>query len=212
MAKAVVTPEQVAEVATSLIAAGQEPTLLIVQERTGGSYTTVKRHLELWRARQQHQAAEQIVVPPEVAARGQEATRAIWVAAVQLTDAQIAESRENARRRIADAQQGLIEAEQALGRVEGERDHAAVLIAERDETIATMQRELAEKDAAISAALARADELARRLDDQQRELSEARATVVASARLEGELAALRRQLDEQRQIIERVSTARGVKG
>ncbi|HEU4324476.1 MAG TPA: DNA-binding protein, partial [Roseiflexaceae bacterium] len=62
MAPKVATQESVNEAAEALLAAGQEPTLRAVQERTKGSYSTVKRHLEVWQA--QRKAAPPVVEPP----------------------------------------------------------------------------------------------------------------------------------------------------
>ena len=50
MAKALVTQDRVFEVADVLTARGEEPSILSVQAAIGGgSYSTVKRYLDLWK-------------------------------------------------------------------------------------------------------------------------------------------------------------------
>jgi len=72
MAKALVTREAVFEAADALAAAGDDPSILAVQGQIGGgSYSTVKRFLDAWKA-ERKSAAPVIEVPPDVAARGEE--------------------------------------------------------------------------------------------------------------------------------------------
>lgn len=53
MAKPIVTQERVNETADALVATGEEPSIITVQARIGGgSYTTIKRYLDVWKQQQ----------------------------------------------------------------------------------------------------------------------------------------------------------------
>jgi hypothetical protein len=50
MARQIVTQQAVTEVADALVAEGLDPSIMAVQSRIGGgSYSTVKRYLDVWK-------------------------------------------------------------------------------------------------------------------------------------------------------------------
>lgn len=58
MARQIVTSERVAEIANALVLEGQEPSIVAVQAQIGGgSYSTVKRYLDVWRQERAEAAA-----------------------------------------------------------------------------------------------------------------------------------------------------------
>lgn len=213
MAKAIVTREAVLEAAEALLAMGEEPSILSVQGRIGGgSYSTVKRFLDAWKA-ERKSTAPAIEVPPDVAARGEELVRALWGAAHSLADQRIAEARGEADQQVRQARVELEIAEVTITRLEGEAEQAAQQLDAAQGQLVEARTALEEARAAARIAEARASEQERQIADLQRlvaqhreELETARAQAIDQARLSGELAALRQQLQDQAALIERLST------
>ena len=59
MAKPVVTQERVFEIAEALTLRGEAPTILSVQAAIGGgSYSTVKRYIDVWKDAERHRRAQ----------------------------------------------------------------------------------------------------------------------------------------------------------
>ena len=197
MARAIVTPEAVAEAAQALLASGQEPTVILIQERTGGSFTTVKRHLDAWKTAQ---AAPQVAVPEAITAAGEELLRHVWQAAAkQIAQAQ-AEAEETAQAQIGAIRAQLAEAETAIARLEQQLDEAEAR-RQKAETFGEEQRQRAERAEAAQTALER------RITQLEAEQTEAERR----QREEGEaqLKALQMALIEQRQLIERLLPEQG---
>lgn len=190
MARAIVTPEAVAEAAAALQAAGQDVTVILVQERTGGSFTTVKRHLDAWRAAK---AAPQVAIPQEIMGAGEELLRHVWQAAAKLIAQAQAEAEEMAQAQIGAIQAQLAEAETAITRLEQQLDEAEARRGEA-EALGQEQRQRAERAEAAQTALER------RIAQLEAEQTEAERR----QREEGEaqLKALQMALIEQRQLIE----------
>lgn len=80
MAKRIVTRELVTAAAEALIAAGIEPTVKLVQDRTGGSFSTVQPLLKTWKVSRGESAA--VTVPAEVQARGESFVRDLYATAL----------------------------------------------------------------------------------------------------------------------------------
>jgi hypothetical protein len=213
MAKAIVTREAVFEAAEALTTAGNDPSILAVQERIGGgSYSTVKRFLDTWKA-ERKSAAPAIEVPPDVAARGEELVRSLWGAAHGLAEQRIAAVRTEADQQVRQAQAALQAAEVTIARLEAEADQATQQLAEAQQQLVEARTALEEARTAARIAEARTAEHERQIADLQRqvaqsrdELEAARAQAIDQARLSGELAALRQQLQDQAALIERLST------
>lgn len=199
MARALVTQEAVAEAAAQLLASGEEPTIIAVQARIGGgSFSTVKKHLDAWKEAQAAQPAP-VAVPPAVQERADAFGRAVWQAALALAEQQIAQARAEAERQVAQARAAEAEAERVIAQLE----------AEADRHVRQLEEAQQERDAARAARAAalQAEQLAQvRLEEQRvyiadlqrqvaaqaAELAQARADLLAQARLVGEVAALRR--------------------
>ena len=214
MARAIVTQGLVFEAADALVVAGTEPSIIDVQERIGGgSYTTVKRFLEAWKARQI--PPPMIALPEAVATRGAAFVRELWSAAAAMSEQRSTQVREDAQRQVAAAQAALASAEAAITRMEAEGEEQAQWLVSQEQLIAGLRDEVAEARNTAQVAEARAAEQARQIEDLQRQvqqrddvLAEARAASLDQARLTGELAALQRQLQEQTALIERLASGR----
>ena len=201
----IVTQVMVNEAAEALVAAGQEPTIRTVQARLGaGSYTTVKNYLELWR---KQRPAEQpaVEVPEAIAAKSAELGRALWGAAAALAEQQTQQAREEAQGQVAQAQAALAEAEQTIARMESEAEEQAQLSAGQAQAIAQLRTELAETRSAAQIAEARAAALEQQVGDLRTELAQAHAQALVHAQQAGELAALRQQVQQQAELIERLA-------
>ena len=213
MAKAIGTREAVFEAADALAAAGDDPSILAVQGRIGGgSYSTVKRFLDAWKA-ERKSAVPIIEVPPDVAARGEELVRSLWGAAHGLAEQRIAEVRGDADQQVRQARAELQAAEMTIARLEAEADQAAQQLDAVQGQLVEARTSLEEARTAARVAEARTTEQERQIADLWRqgaqhreELEAARAQAIDQARLTGELNALRQQLHDQAALIERLST------
>ncbi|HEU4326925.1 MAG TPA: DNA-binding protein [Roseiflexaceae bacterium] len=209
----IVTKEAVFAAADELVAAGQRPTLSTVQQRIGaGSYTTIKNFLVMWEA-ERKAAPPAVEPPPEVQAEAQRLAAALWQVADGQADQRVAEIRAEAERAVEEARAGQREAEAAIGRLEQELDEAAENQAAAERKIGELRTAVEGAQRAAETAQTRADELERRvgeqgqqLERQAEELREARAQLLEQAKQLGELEALRRQVEQQQQLIERLST------
>lgn len=204
MARALVTEEAVAEVAQQLVEAGEEPSIIRIQALIGGgSFSTVKKHLDAWKARRQA-ASPAIEAPPLIADRASEFGRQLWQEAVSLASRETARVREEAQRQIDEARAATAEAEQIIARLEAELEEQGRRLEQalREHAEATALVQQAQTAAQVAEArraeqAARLADLQRQTETQAAELAQARAELIAQARLAGEIEALRRQLGEQ---------------
>ncbi len=211
MAKAIVSQERVFEVADALVEQGITPTILNVQDGIGGgSYTTVKRYLDQWKeaAPKQRRPVE---LPEAAVIRLMSLGREFWSLLDEQAGQQVEAIRAATREEIGAIQAQLDQAEQAIARLEAEREQADGRAAEQEQALReAVQARQAQTDR-IAAAEAKAGELAARVTDLKDELerahtqnaadreaastarAEAQAAAVEAARLQGELSALRAQ-------------------
>ncbi len=211
MARAVVTQERVFEVAQALVEQGTTPTILNVQDGIGGgSYTTVKRYLDQWReaAPKQRRPVE---LPEAAVAKLMSLGREFWALLDEQAGQQVEAIRAATGEEIAAIQAQLDQAEQAIARLEAERDQAESRAVEQEQAHREAVQAHQAQTERVAAAEAKAGELAERVADLKGELNlahaqhaaereaattaraEAQAAAVEAARLQGELAALRTQ-------------------
>lgn len=213
MARAIVTPELVEQAAQALAALGEEPSIIAVQEQIGGgSYTTVKRYLEQWKAKQKQQPP--IELPPEIATQASKVIRELWASAANLAEQRSAEVRQAAQRQVIEAQAALASAEAAIARLEAENEQQAQQLSSQEQQLTTLRHELTEARSAAQLAEAHNSELTQQLAELQRqaqqleaELAEARSALLNQAHLQGQIEALQRQLADQTALIERLAKA-----
>lgn len=214
MARAVVTQERVFEVAQALVEQGTTPTILNVQDGIGGgSYTTVKRYLDQWReaAPKQRRPVE---LPEAAVAKLMSLGREFWALLDEQAGQQVEAIRAATGEEIAAIQAQLDQAEQAIARLEAERDQAESRAVEQEQAHREAVQAHQAQTERVAAAEAKAGELAERVADLKGELqlahaqhaaereaaatarAEAQAAAVEAARLQGELAALRARRDK----------------
>ena len=210
MAKPVVTQERVFEIADALMARGEDPTILSVQAAIGGgSYSTVKRYIDVWKDAGRQQRA-QIVLPDAAVERLMALGRDFWALLEERTAQQVEQIRATAREELASLQTQTRQAEQVIGKLEGEKEALEQLAAERETAAQALRAQFQEEHEHATAAQAKAAQLEARVVDLKAELdralkqieSEQRATqaareeaktaMIETARLTGELAALKR--------------------
>ena len=210
MAKAVVTQERVFEVAQALTDQGTAPTILNVQEEIGGgSYTTVKRYLDQWREAGPKQR-QPVELPEPAVARLMSLGREFWGLLDEQAGQQVEALRAATREEVAAIQTQLDQAEQAIGRLEAEREQADNHAAAQEQALREAVAARATQTERMAAAEAKAGELAARVEDLKGELeraharqtaereavtsarAEAQAAAVEAARLQGELTALKK--------------------
>lgn len=184
MSKLIATQKAVYQAAQDLVNEGIEPSIILIQERTGGSYTTVKKWFELWLEERQAHNANLVELPAEFEVKAREFARVLYSSAVNQAHSQ-------AKALIADAQ---AEAQRAGARLSGaeaevkrleraEQEHLAEIAAG-----ATKVHELELRSAANGATM---EAQATRIAQLEAALEDARALRAAS---DQELAALRAQI------------------
>lgn len=157
MPRAIVTQEAVFVVADQLVAAGQDATIIAVQAQIGGgSYTTIKRFLDQWRAEREAARQPTVDLPAELASRGSELVRALWLAATDLAEQRVTQIRAEAQRQVAVANAALAEAETVIA-------HQEEANADQAQTIEQLQQQVADLQATSQAAQAQIAALEQRL-------------------------------------------------
>ncbi len=195
MAKVVATQELVFEAARAVAAEGLEPSMLTVQARIGGgSYTTIKRHLDAWKDQQATAAQESIKVPDFVLEKSAELGGVLWAMA-----AREARKEALAAKELADGQVAAISGELTVAQAEIRRleDVETDLNSKLEVSGAELQALVTKLQDAAAKAL-RLPELEARLAASQTELAAARQSATEYAvdvgRLTGESDALRAQV------------------
>lgn len=197
MARQIVTQNAVTEAAEALIVEGAEPSIVAVQARIGGgSYSTVKKFLDVWKQQRAEAATAAPETPAEVQAKGQEFARIVWALASREAQAEAQQAKDEAQAEVAAVRVELAEANNEIARLEGVESAQA-------ETIDQQAAKLRE----VELALAEAQTQARRVPELEKSLADLRAELDASrkeatdkaveaGRLAGEAEALRAQVRE----------------
>lgn len=197
MARQIVTPQAVTEAAEALIVEGAEPSIVAVQARIGGgSYSTVKKFLDVWKQQRAEAATAAPETPAEVQAKGQEFARIVWALASREAQAEAQQAKDEAQAEVAAVRVELAEANNEIARLEG-------VEASQAETIDQQAAKLREVELALAEAQTQArrvPELEKSLADLRTELDasrkEATDKAVEAGRLAGEAEALRAQVRE----------------
>ncbi len=196
MTRAIVTAEAVSAVADALVAEGLEPSLLLVQSRIGGSYTTVKRYLDAWKQARAQADALDTDTPAVILAKGQEWARSVWALAKREAQVQVQSMKEDARAQVEMLQADLAGAMAEITRLEGSETAQAAMIEAQQTQLRELELSLIQAQALAS----RVPELERTLSEVRTELEAVRqhATehAVQAGRLAGEAEALRVQVRE----------------
>lgn len=197
MARQIVTQQAVTEAAEALIVEGAEPSIVAVQARIGGgSYSTVKKFLDVWKQQRAEAATAAPETPAEVQAKGQEFARIVWALASREAQAEAQQAKDEAQAAVAAVRVELAEATNEIARLEGVEAAQAATI---DQQAAKLRE--------VELALAEAQTQARRVAELEKSLADLRAELDASrkdatdkaveaGRLAGEGEALRAQVRE----------------
>ena len=204
MARAIVTDEAVVAAAERLVADGEEPSIIRVQELVGGgSYSTVKRYLDAWKVQRQVPATS-VQAPREIMERAAEFGRLLWQAAAALAAQEVAQVREEVRRQVVQAREAEAEGERAITLLESQIEQQVLQLEALQRDRDDARDQLGQSTTAAQVMAVRLEEQGRYLADlrhqveaQAEELVQARAELLAQARHMGELEALRRQLAER---------------
>ena len=197
MARQIVTQQAVTEAVEALIVEGAEPSIVAVQARIGGgSYSTVKKFLDVWKQQRAEAATAAPETPAEVHAKGQEFARIVWALASREAQAEAQQAKDEAQAAVAAVRVELAEATNEIARLEGVEAAQAATI---DQQAAKLRE--------VELALAEAQTQARRVAELEKSLADLRAELDASrkdatdkaveaGRLAGEAEALRAQVRE----------------
>lgn len=200
MTRSIATEASVWAAADALAAEGIEPTLDGVLARLGGgSRTTVARHLRTWFTRRDELAL--VVVPDEVAARGDTFIRELFASAQRLAHEAVAEPlrRAEAALRTATAHLKVADAEATrLEKVEqdqlGELSRQAERIRALEVGIAAQQATAQERTLANGRLEDQLRQVQQALSERTQEVAALRATAATAETLEGRLETLQRSV------------------
>ncbi len=197
MTRAVATKEAVFAAASALVREGLTPSMTTVQERTGGSYTTVKKHLEAWEAENKAKLAL-VEVPPEIQAFGQELVQKLYSQATVAADARVAEPLAQAEAKRERAESQLAAAETEVARLEAVEQDQTAQIAKLGQRVHDLELEKAAQQATLAEKVAAVDRLEGLLAAAQKTLAERdielaglRASAKAVEALQGQMEALK---------------------
>jgi Plasmid replication region DNA-binding N-term len=203
MPRPIVTEELVFGAAETLFTAGQTPSIITVRQHIGGgSYSTIKHHLDAWFVKRKIQQ-NQLPVPDPLAAKGVEFVHLLWGVALDHRDGHMAHLREESQRQIAEVKNALSMAEQTIAHLEMDIDQLHQELAESRSALDVAQERLTHIQADKCAAEARADTLERQIDALHKDISlthQDRESAVGDT-----LAEIQRQLARQTEIIAQLS-------
>ena len=197
MAREIATQQAVNKIAEALASEGVEPTTIEVQSRLhGGSYTTIKGRLDVWRQDRAKAAATSVEVPQSIQARVQEFGRSLWSAAVAEVRRETQQARDDAQSEVAAIGIELAGATAEIARLEG----IEVVNLETIEQLRASLRQAELEQAEARAKASRVVDLEQQLSEARAQVSAALATVtekaVEAATATGEAQALRAQVQQ----------------
>ena len=198
------TEEAVWTAADELQASGHEPTVLLLRERVGGSFTTVQKHLRTWQDKQRQVQA--IRVPESIQRLADQLAREVWRSAQVETQAAISQAQQTAQAAIAAIEKERDQALSEIARLEADAETRSTELDVARTEMYTMRDTLAEARAHAQTEAARATELERQLTSVQTELEHARARSVTQ--LAEAVAAIQQQLTQQAAHLQRMAQGR----
>jgi chromosome segregation ATPase len=188
--EATISYEQVAAAADTMKATGSKPTSRAIRERLGniGSFGTINRHLQAWRAGQERQIASALALPA-----------ALQRSILDFMGQELASAKAALETDLAEQQQEAAdlatENERQAADIEDKADTLTALHAE----LATLQGRLGQMQTDLAAAKDDADRERQAAEAARTELAKSLLRLEAMPRLETDLAALRAELDKERQ-------------
>ena len=176
----VVNQQAVDAAADAIVAAGGKPTFRLIQQRVGGSFTTLKPMLADWEARREKGEESAVEVPDALLARGADLVRTIYAEVAQQARVESEAVRKDAEVRVSAMKGELSEATEEIARLEA-------LSSSRTEELEALR----EANRALELKVGRLEERAEQATRFEDELREARA---ALSKAEQQVLDLRDQL------------------
>ena len=176
----VVTQQAVDAAADAILSAGGKPTFRLIQQRVGGSFTTIKPMLADWEARREKGEDAAVEVPDTLLARGADLVRTIYAEVAQQARVESEAVRKDAEVRMSAMKGELSEATEEIARLEA-------LGSSRAEELETLR----EANRALELQAGRLEERAEQATRFEDELREVR---MALAKAEQQVLDLRDQL------------------
>ena len=177
----VVTQQAVDAAADAIIAAGSKPTFRLIQQRVGGSFTTLKPMLADWEARREKGEEAAVEVPDALLARGADLVRTIYAEVALQARVESEAVRKDAEARVGAMKSELSEATEEIARLEAQD------AARADELAA-----LREANRALELKVGRLEERAEHATRMEAELRETRSALAKAEQqvidLQGQLA------------------------
>lgn len=196
MARKVVTQELVNQAADDLISEGKEPTLVDIQARIGGSFTSIKKCLDHWKEERVSSSEAVASMPPDVVAKGQELIRAVWISASGIAQRDARVIADKANMDVTNVRSELSQAMNEIARLERIESRLNELVEQQQYRLREVELALAEshvqanRTADLELALA---QLRGKYDELQQE---ATSNAAELGRQSGEAEALRSQMRE----------------
>lgn len=116
----VVTQQAVDAAADAIVAAGGKPTFRLIQQRVGGSFTTLKPMLADWETRREKGEEAAVEVPDALLARGADLVRSIYAEVAQQARVESEVVRKDAEARVNAMKAELAEATEEIARLEAQ--------------------------------------------------------------------------------------------
>lgn len=146
MARQGISREQVFETATALADEGIQPTVKLVRDRIGGSFSTITPHLAAWK---EERGGRQVTSIPDMPESVAAVCRTIWAAAwkagqdaIQTERDGLTSARRDMERERVELTLEITDLETKLESVETERETLARKVVELDQVRATMLHEV----------------------------------------------------------------------
>ena len=197
MTARIATDELVSATADALLAEGIQPTLKLLQERTGGSYTTVNKAFGRWK--EQRALDQQLEDPPtEVAHKGDQLLRVVWAAAKRIAETRVEEIRQAAELSVQSIRSELQHAQEQIGHLEGS---LAVLTSRYEDTRLALENEQSRAQAETGRLQHLAAEYNRCANALEQSRADSGQSLIRAATLDGECAALKAQIAELRTLV-----------
>lgn len=174
-----------------LLTAGVTPTLRVLQERLGGSYTTLRPFLQSWKDARRSDSAHASPVPQALLDRGHDLVRLLYADVTKSYTSQAEQLRTACAAEIDAMRRDLAEATQEVARLEGEVASRTLRaeglereVAEtRAQLLSAVDQRRSEADRAV-AAETEAQRLRERLEDVERRAAALEARQDAAASLQ----------------------------
>jgi chromosome segregation ATPase len=177
----IVAQQAVDAAADAIVATGGKPTFRLIQQRVGGSFTTLKPMLSDWEARREKGEEAAVEVPDALLARGADLVRSIYAEVAQQARVESEAVRKDAEVRVGAMKGELSEATEEIARLEAQD------AARADELAA-----LREANRALELKVGRLEERAHHATRIEAELRETRAALAKAEQqaidLQGQLA------------------------